>query len=101
MRICWSALTTIQIIRPKSSPICRESARNLGIDVERVAALKPDLVLSSLTVPGHEKVVESLDVAGIAHIALEPIRLEDVYSDIIEIGNYWTPCPRRRNASGK
>src|SRR5687767_10391073 len=27
---------------------------DLGIDVERVKALQPDLVLASLTVPGHE-----------------------------------------------
>lgn len=59
---------------------------DLGIDVERVAALEPDLVLSSLTVPGHEKVVESLDAAGLHHISLEPIRLDDVYTNMIEIG---------------
>lgn len=74
---------------------------DLGIDVERVAALKPDLVLSSLTVPGHEKVVESLDVAGIAHIALEPIRLEDVYSDIIEIGKLLDALPKAQECVGE
>jgi iron complex transport system substrate-binding protein len=33
---------------------------DLQIDVERVASLRPDLVLASLTVPGHEQVVASL-----------------------------------------
>ena len=31
---------------------------DLEIDVDKVAALEPDLVLATLTVPGHEKVVE-------------------------------------------
>jgi iron complex transport system substrate-binding protein len=59
---------------------------DLDIDVERVAALKPDLVLATLTVPGHEKVVERLDAAGLRYIAPEPVSLEDVYRDIKEIG---------------
>lgn len=67
---------------------------DLGIDVERVAALEPDLVLSSLTVPGHEKVVESLDAAGLSHISLEPIRLDDVYTDILEIGKLLNALPK-------
>ena len=33
---------------------------DLGVDVERVKRLEPDLVLTSLTVPGHEKVIEAL-----------------------------------------
>ncbi len=59
---------------------------DLGIDVDKVAELKPDLVLASLTVPGHEKVVSELDSAGLPYIALEPIRLDDVYRDIVRIG---------------
>jgi iron complex transport system substrate-binding protein len=60
---------------------------DLGIDVARVAALKPDLVLASLTVPGHERIVAALAAAGLPHIAPEPIRLEDVYADIRLIGS--------------
>lgn len=55
---------------------------DLGIDVERVAALEPDLVLASLTVPGHERVVESLERAGLSHIAPEPVSISDIYDDI-------------------
>ena len=33
---------------------------DLEIDVDTVAALKPDLVLASLTVPGHEKNIEKI-----------------------------------------
>lgn len=55
---------------------------DLEIDMERVAALEPDLVLATLTVPGHEKVVERLEKAGLPYIAPEPVSLEDVYADV-------------------
>lgn len=58
---------------------------DLEIDVDRVAPLKPDLVLATLTVPGHEKVVERLERAGLPFIAPEPVSLEDVYRDIRRI----------------
>lgn len=55
---------------------------DLGIDVEKVASLEPDLVLASLTVPGHEKVVEAVDRAGLPYLAPSPKSIEDVYDDI-------------------
>ena len=55
---------------------------DLGIDVAAVAALEPDLVLASLTVPGHERVVEAIERAGLPYLAPAPERLDDVYSDI-------------------
>lgn len=58
---------------------------DLEIDVERVRALEPDLVLATLTVPGHEKVVEAVEAAELPFIAPEPESLEDVYRDIREI----------------
>ena len=39
--------------------------KDLNVDPERVAALKPDLVLASLTVPGHDKVVASLQALNL------------------------------------
>ena len=59
---------------------------DLDIDLDRVVALEPDLVLATLTVPGHEKVVERLQAAGLRFIAPEPVSLDDVYRDIREIG---------------
>lgn len=59
---------------------------DLGIDVAQVNALAPDLVLASLTVPGHERVVEQLEAAGLPFIAPAPTRLEHVYRDVREIG---------------
>lgn len=58
---------------------------DLDIDVERVAELEPDLVLATLTVPGHEKVVERLEAAGLPFIAPEPVSIPDIYRDISEI----------------
>ncbi len=59
---------------------------DLQIDVNAVAALKPDLVLASLTVPGHERIIERLTRAGLPFIAPEPVSLDDVYADIRLIG---------------
>jgi iron complex transport system substrate-binding protein len=59
---------------------------DLQIDVDAVAALEPDLVLATLTVPGHEEVVERLEAAGLPFIAPEPTSIEDVYGDIRRIG---------------
>lgn len=58
---------------------------DLHIDVERVEALEPDLVLATLTVPGHEKVVEGLEAAGLPWMAPEPVSLADVYRDVRDV----------------
>lgn len=58
---------------------------DLDIDVDKVLALEPDLVLASLTVPGHERVVERIERAGLRFIATEPVSLADVYRDIEQI----------------
>jgi len=54
----------------------------LDIDAARVAALHPDLVLASLSVPGHETVVQRIEEAGLPVLVLDPTSLPDVYSDI-------------------
>ncbi len=59
--------------------------RDLDIEIDKVRALKPDLVLASLTVPGHEKVIENLKRAKLNYIAPEPISLNDIYRDIRDI----------------
>jgi iron complex transport system substrate-binding protein len=58
---------------------------DLGVDVECVKRLNPDLVLTSLTVPGHERIVEALKAAHLPLLVMEPISLEDVYGDILRI----------------
>jgi iron complex transport system substrate-binding protein len=59
---------------------------DLTPDVDGVAALEPDLVLASLTVPGHERVIERLEAAGLEYLAPEPVSLEDVLRDVEAIG---------------
>ncbi len=59
---------------------------DLQIDLDRVAALKPDLVLASLTVPGHEKVVDGLRDRGLPFLAPSPTSLEDIAADMRTIG---------------
>ena len=58
---------------------------DLDIDVDKVLTLEPDLVLASLTVPGHERVVERIERAGLRFIATEPVSLADIYRDIEQI----------------
>jgi iron complex transport system substrate-binding protein len=60
---------------------------DLQIDVEKVIGLKPDLVLASLTVPGHEAVVDRVEKAGLPFIAPAPESLSHVYRDITDIAS--------------
>lgn len=60
---------------------------DLKVDMARVAALKPDLVLATLTVPGHERVLEGLQMARLPYLAPEPVRLHDVYASIRQIAS--------------
>ncbi len=62
----------------------------LGIDVAKVAALSPDLVFASLTVPGHERVIADLEEAGLPFIAPEPVSLQDVHANICTIASLLT-----------
>ncbi len=55
---------------------------DLGPDLDRVAELSPDLVLSSLSVPGMERVVTGLAVRGVPQLVLAPRSLADVRADI-------------------
>ncbi|KMY55170.1 ABC transporter substrate-binding protein [Bacillus sp. FJAT-27231] len=59
---------------------------DLDIDMEKVEALQPDLVVASLSVPGMEKNVEKLQARGIPHIVTNPQSLADIGESIEEIG---------------
>ena len=60
--------------------------KDLNVDPDKVAALKPDLVLASLTVPGHDKVVASLEAKGLPLVVFEPFSVEDTYRNIEQMG---------------
>ena len=55
---------------------------DLKIDMTKVAALEPDLVLASLSVPGMERNLPGLERLGVPFLVLEPKSLDDVFEDI-------------------
>ena len=59
---------------------------DLAVNMEALAALQPDLVLASLTVPGMERNVASLERLGIPCVVLAPQRIEDILTDIGRVG---------------
>lgn len=61
--------------------------RDLELDVDAAIALKPDLVLTSLTVPGHERIVDAFTAAGLPCIVCNPQNLDDVFGDIRRIAD--------------
>lgn len=61
--------------------------RDLDLDVAAVRALRPDLVLTSLTVPGHERIVGALDAAGLRCLVIDPQSLDDVFASIRTIAS--------------
>lgn len=71
--------------------------QDLEIDIGAVCRLQPDLVLATLTVPGHETVIEGLEAAGVPFLAPDPESLDDVYRDIRDIAAA-LDVPRRGEA---
>src|SRR5690625_8029795 len=51
---------------------------DLDVDVEKIRALGPDLVITSLTVPGHEKCLEKMQAANLPLLVTQPHGLADV-----------------------
>lgn len=56
--------------------------RDLDLDVAAVLDLEPDLVLTSLTVPGHERIVTELERAGARVLVADPVSLAGVFDSI-------------------
>ncbi|TYS67083.1 cobalamin-binding protein [Sutcliffiella horikoshii] len=59
---------------------------DLNINMEKLEALEPDLVLASLSVPGMERNIQELEVRSIPHVVLNPQSLEDIASDLLLVG---------------
>lgn len=60
--------------------------RDLRIDVDRVAALAPDLVVASLSVPGMERNIDALLARGLPFMILDPRGLPAVFDSIRQVG---------------
>lgn len=65
---------------------CERLGPDLGPDLDRIAALRPDLVFSSLSVPGMERVVTGLRARGVRQRVLAPRSLEEVLAEIERVG---------------
>ena len=61
---------------------------DLEVDVERVAALEPDLVVASLHVPGMEDNIPRLEQAGLKYLAIGGVGLDGVWEDLRVIGRF-------------
>lgn len=59
---------------------------DLSIDMNKLEALKPDLVLASLSVPGMEKNIEELNKRNIPHVIYDPQSLTEIQNDLLELG---------------
>ncbi|QOS97738.1 cobalamin-binding protein [Brevibacterium sp. JNUCC-42] len=59
---------------------------DLTIDMNKVEALQPDLVIASLSVPGMEKNIEELKTRNLPYIILNPSHISDIAENIREVG---------------
>jgi iron complex transport system substrate-binding protein len=59
---------------------------DLSIDMDKLEALNPDLVLASLSVPGMEKNIEKLVARNIPHVIYNPQSLPDIQNDLLDLG---------------
>ncbi|OXS57508.1 iron complex transport system substrate-binding protein [Bacillus sp. V-88] len=59
---------------------------DLSINMDKLESLKPDLVFSSLSVPGMEKNIEELETRNIPHITLNPQSFTDIADDLLTVG---------------
>ena len=67
---------------------------DLNADLDRVEALRPDLVLASLSVPGMERNIEGLAARNLPHLVLDPHSLDDVLADFLTVGDRCGVRPR-------
>ncbi len=70
---------------PKAARLPRVGSE-LDVDIDIVKDLRPDLVVASLSVPGMEKTVRALRDGGLRTIVLDPHSIEDIYEDIVRVG---------------
>jgi iron complex transport system substrate-binding protein len=67
---------------------------DLNPDLDRVEELAPDLILSSLSVPGMERVVTRLRTLGCAQLVLAPRSVDEVMAEIERVA-YFLDVPLR------
>lgn len=60
---------------------------DLKIDMAKVAALQPDLIVASLSVPGMERNLPGLERLGVPYLVLDSKSLDDVFRDVRLVGD--------------
>ncbi|MCI0453926.1 MAG: cobalamin-binding protein [Candidatus Dadabacteria bacterium] len=59
---------------------------DLRINIEKVKALNPDLVIASLTVPGMERNIKALEQMKLPYIVLNPQSIKETLENILMLG---------------
>jgi iron complex transport system substrate-binding protein len=59
---------------------------DLRINMEKVKALEPDLIVASLTVPGMERNIEALKEMKLPYIVLNPQSIKETLEDVLMVG---------------
>lgn len=59
---------------------------DMDIDMDALEALRPDLVVASLSVPGMERNIERLEERKLPYIVLDPNSLADIGSNMLTVG---------------
>jgi iron complex transport system substrate-binding protein len=67
---------------------------DMDIDMDAVEALRPDLVVASLTVPGMEKNITGLKERNLPYIVLNPNSLADIGQNMILVGEATDTLPQ-------
>lgn len=65
---------------------CERLGPDLGPDLDRIAVLQPALAVSSLTVPGMERIVTGLRARGVPQLVSAPRSVADVLGDLERLG---------------
>ena len=71
---------------PAAVERCERLGPDLAPDLDRVAALEPALVVSSLTVPGMERIVTGLRARGVPQVVSAPRGVAEVIADLERLG---------------
>ena len=71
---------------PSSVKTLPQLGPDLSINVEKVASLKPDLCLASLSVPGMEKNIAALEKHKLPYVIFNPSTLSDISNDLLTLG---------------
>ncbi len=83
---------------PPAHPDLPRLGPDLGPDLDAVAALTPDRVVSSLSVPGMERVVTGLRARGVPQVVLAPRTLDEIRDDLVRVAEHLHVMAPARNA---